>query len=260
MANIGCGLDYDATLGTGTAGGGLASVATWGALPAASGSGDERLVLNSGLRVTDCDVEGVFLWLPSEAVRKADGTLYTLAWARDGAGEKAKVFPGDTVPGGWTVSGTLTTGGGVVTVSGYAVTAIVSTASRALIVAQYHALPHVSVAESGIAGGTVVSGTARWHNTRLTSGGIVTQGLYRTLTSKGRLVGGAGLPIFGLLDQSAATGPLRSWSAGGGPGEVVTSDRTDMSTSGAYFQVMSVDAMGTGVSQELDYAGLVVMT
>jgi hypothetical protein len=218
------------------------------------------VVLNSGLRVTDCAIEGEHLWLPSEAVRKADGSLYTLTWARDGAGEKCKLFPGDTVPAGWTLVGTCTTTGGVVTISGYLNTVVVSTGARALTVAQYHALPGGSVAEAGVAGGCVVGGTGRWINTRLTSGGVVSHGLYQTTASKGRLLGDAGLPIFGLLDQSNAAGPVRAWSAGGEPGQVAASERTDMNSGGAYFQIMSVDLGGTGVSLELDLAGLVVMS
>jgi len=244
----------------GGSGGGVETVATWGALPAASGSGVQRIVSASGLRVTDCDVEGDFLWLPSEAVRKTDGTLYALAWARDGAGEKCKLYPGDTVPAGWTVNGTLTTTGGVVTVTGYGVTTVVSTNPRALTVAQYHALPDGSVAESGVAGGCVVGGTGRWINTRLTSGGLVSHGLYQTTTSRGRLLGAAGVPVFGLLDQSDAAGPIRAWSAGGTPGQVAADERADMSASGAFFQIMSVNSGGSGVAQELDFAGLVVMS
>lgn len=235
-------------------------MADWSALPVATGSGTERVVLDSGLRVTDCDIEGEYFWLPSEAVRKADGTLYTLAWARDGAGEKCKLVPGDTVPAGWTLSGTCTTGGGVVTISGYINTVVTSTEARALTVAQYHALPGGTVAEAGVAGGCVVGGTGRWVNTRLTPGGLVSHGLYRATASNGRLLGGAGLPIFGLLDQANATGPVRAWSAGGDPGQVAACERTDMNSGGAYFQLMSVNSGGTGVSLELDFAGLVVMS
>jgi hypothetical protein len=252
-----------ATLGVGAGGGGgggIETAATWGALPAATGSGVQRVVLDSGLRVTDCAVEGEYYWLPSEAVRKADGTLYALAWARDGGGEKCRLRPGDAVPGGWTLAGTCTTTGGVVTINGYINTVVVSTEARALTVVQYHALPGGSVAEAGVAGGCVVGGTGRWVNTRLTSGGIVSHGLYQSTASKGRLLGDAGLPIFGLLEQSNAGGPVRAWSAGGEPGQVAACERTDMNSGGAYFQIMSVDLAGTGVSLELDFAGLVVMS
>lgn len=242
----------------GGGGGGILTVPAWLGLPTATGSGNERIVLSSGLRVTDCDIEEEYHWLPSEAVRKADGTLYTLAWARDGAGEKCRLRPGDTVPAGWTLSGVCTTTGGVVTISGYIYTSVVSTEGRALTVAQYHAVPGGTVAEAGVAGGTIAAGTGRWINTRLTPGGIVTLGTYLATTTKGRLVGDAGLPIFGLLDQLDAAGPIRAWSAGGEPGQVVACERSDMSTVGAYFQLMSVG--GGSVSLELDFAGLVVMS
>ncbi len=246
--------------GGGGGGDSIDIVATWGALPAATGSGAQRVVLDSGLRVTDCDVEGEYYWLPSEAVRKADGTLYTLAWARDGAGEKCRLRPGDAVPGGWTLVGTCTTTGGVVTISGYLYTTVTSTEARALTVAQYHALPGGTVAEAGVSGGCVVGGTARWINTRLTPAGIVTHGLYQTTTSEGLLEGGAGLPIFGLLEQSDAAGPVRAWSAGGAPGQVAACERADMNAAAAYFQIISVNLGGSGVSLELDFAGLVVMS
>lgn len=247
-------------VGPSAGGGGIESVATWGDLPAASGSEEERVVLDSGLRVTDCDVEGEFHWLPSEAVRKDDGTLYTLAWARDAADNKTRLRPGDTVPAAWSVSGTVTTTGGYVNVTGYVNCEVVSTAPRALVLASYAALPDAGVAESGVAGGCVVGGTGRWINTRLQANGHVTHGLYQTDTSGGHLDGAANRPIFGLIEQTTAQGPVRAWSAAGAPGQAVASKRSDMNTGGAYFQVMSVNGGGTGVLQQLNYAGLLVMT
>ena len=239
---------------------GIVAVDDWADLPTATGSGDEYIVRACGLVVTDCEIEGAYQWLPSEAVRRSDGTLYTTAWARDAADNPCKIFPGDSYPGTWTLSGTCTTTGGKVTISGYLYAAVASTAARVLVVVQYRALPDGSVSEAGVAGGSVVGGTGRWLNTRLTPAGAVTMGLYQTSVSAGTLAGQAGLPVFGLLDQTSVTSVVRAYSAGGAPGTVAMTDRTQMDASGAYFQIMSVDSGGSGVSLELDYAGLITLT
>lgn len=239
---------------------GVARVSNWAALPVAAGTGDERFVSSCGVCVTDCDIEGEYHWLPSEAVWKSDGTMYTLAWARDGASEKCRLRPGDTIPAGWTLTGTCTTTSGVITIAGYVYTSVVSTSSRALTVAQYHDLPGGTVSECGVAGGTVVGGTGRWINTRLSPAGRVTLGVYQVVSSAGRLAGEAGQPIFGLLDQSDTDATIRAWSAAGTPGQTACCARSDMNAIGAYFQLMSVNSGGSGVSLELDFAGLITLS
>ena len=245
----------------GGGGNSITRVATWASVPAATGSGAVYHVTSLGYAVYDLGLDGLNLWVPLEAVQKSDGTYYTAGYCQAAGGAEAKMLPGVALDAEFSTTGTVNVDDADgVAVTGYSYLTITSTATRLLIAQQLHALPGGTVAESGVAGGSVVGGQARWINARALSGGLVSMGLYQSQVQKGRLVAEAGKPFWALLDQSAATGPLRAWSAGGGLGQGVIAERADMSTSGAYFQVMSVNSGGTGVKTVWDYAVLIALT
>ncbi len=245
----------------GGGGNSITRVATWASVPPATGSGAVYHVTSLGFDIYDMGVEGFNLWVPLEIVQKSDGTFYTPGYCQAAGGGKAKMLPGVALDAEFSTTGTVDVDDADgVAVTGYSYLTITSTASRLLLAQQLHALPGGTVAESGVAAGSVVGGQGRWINTRALSNGLVSMGGYQSQVQKGRLVAEAGRPIWTLLDQSAATGPLRAWSAGGGQGQCVVAERSDMNTSGAYFQVMSVNSGGTGVKSVWDYAVLIALT
>lgn len=236
-------------------------VATWGSLPAATGSGAVYHVTSLGYAVYDLGLDGLDVWVPLEAIQKSDGTYYDAAYAQASGSTEAALLPGVALGGEFTTTGTVDPDDADgVAVTGYTYLTITTTAPRLLAVQQLHALPGASVAESGVAAGSVVSAQGRWLNFRALNSGAVSLGLYQTQVQKGRLTAEAGKPFWMLLDQSNAKGPIRTWSAAGGSGLVCLADRDDMSTSGAYFQVMSVDSGGTGVKTVWDYVALIALT
>ena len=123
---------------------GIITAANWGALPAATGSGAQRLVLDRGQAFTDVTVEDMALWLPDRAIRDAAGALRTLTWSRDTGGEKCRLRPGDTVPAGWTLgggstAGSISTAGGKVSLTGYLYTDVADNdAALTILVMQLH--------------------------------------------------------------------------------------------------------------------------
>lgn len=239
----------------------ITKVPNWAALSAPTGSGAVRFVTSLGFAVYDLGVGDLNCWVPLEAIQKSDGTFYDADFAQASGGADAVLLPGVPLDGEFTTTGTVDPDDAAgVAVTGFTYLTITTTASRLLLVQQLHALPGASVAESGVAGGSVVGGQGRWINTRGLNGGAGSLGLYQTQVQKGRLTVEAGKPFWTLLDQSASKGPIRAWSAGGGLGQVIVADRSDMSTSGAYFQVMSVDSGGTGVKTVWDYVALIALT
>lgn len=237
---------------------GIVRVASQGGLPEPTGSGALRYLEDQDLVVVDSTlgsgVSAIDAWVPAEAGLDGAGDLASLPWIEASGGTKARLWPGDSVGVEWTTAGTVSTAGGKVSVSGYSYLTITSTYAKILVVQRLRALPGGTVAESGIAAGSVVGGQGRWINTRCLSTGAVTQGTYQSITNKGRATGAAGKTIWTLIDQSSAKGPIRTWGDDGG---VVVSDLSDMSSNGAYFQVMSVNSGGTGVTTEWDFVGAV---
>lgn len=239
----------------------ITKVANWASLPAAMGSGAVRHVTSLGFAVYDLGVGSLNCWVPLEIVQRVDGTFYDADFCTASGGAQAKLLPQVALDGEFNTTGTVDPDDADgVAVTGFTYLTITSTASRLLLVQQLHALPGASVAESGVAAGSVVGGQGRWINTRALDSGAVSMGGYQAQTQKGRLVAEAGKPIWTLLDQSAATGPIRAWSAGGGLGQGIVCDRADMSTSGAYFQVMSVNSGGSGVKTVWDFVALIALT
>lgn len=262
---VGLILPLTGSLAASSTGGGGANtineVATWAALPAASGSGAVYHVTSLGYAVYDLVVGALAVWVPLEAVQKSDGTYYSAAYAQAAGGAEAVLLPGVPLDGEFATTGTVDPDDlDGVAVTGYTYLTITTTAPRLLAVQQLSALPGAGVAESGVAAGSVVSAQGRWINFRALNSGAVSMGLYQSQVQQGRMTAEAGKPFWMLLDQSSTKGPIRTWSAAGGSGLACLADRDDMSTSGAYFQVMSVDSGGTGVKTVWDYVALIALT
>lgn len=239
----------------------ITKVPNWAALSAPTGSGAVRFVTSLGFAVYDLGVGDLSCWVPLEAIQKSDGTYYDADFAQASGGADAVLLPGVPLDGEFTTTGTVDPDDADgVAVTGYTYLPITSTASRLLAVQQLHALPGAGVAESGVAAGSVVSGQGRWLNFRALNSGAVSLGLYQSQVQQGRMTAEAGKPFWMLLDQSNAKGPIRTWSAAGGSGLACLADRGYMSTSGAYFQVMSVAFGGTGVKTVWDYVALIALT
>jgi len=246
---------------------GLVTYATEADLPVATGSGDLAYCEEVGAVLHDTSITGGHLWLPAEAVVKEDGTLFGAAYGASSGGSVARVVAGTTITTGaghWTLSGAGaidTADPDGVAVTGYGYMSLVGTARRFIIVTKWHTV-HASAEESSVMGGSTYSGQARYINSRLTPGGLVTSGLYTTTTSKGRLKGQTGKTIWTLVEQETATSAVRSWSAGCQDtlGASAVSERQDMGTSGAYMQLMSVDGGGSGVKSIWTLAAVIELT
>jgi hypothetical protein len=246
--------------------GGIPSYDTEANLPTPTGSGDLAYCEEVGAVLVDTSVSGGHQWLPAEAVVKEDGSLYSAAYGQSSGGSVARVVEGTTITEGaghWTLSapGAIDTADpDGVAVTGYGYMSLVGTARRFVIVSKWHTV-HANAAEASVMGGSTYGGQPRYVNSRFI-GGLVRSGLYLTTTSKGRLKGQTSKTIWTLVDQEEATSAIRSWSAGCQDtlGAAAVSERQDMGTSGAYFQLMSVDSGGTGQKSVLTLASVIELT
>ena len=247
--------------------GGIPTYATEADLPTATGSGDLAYCEEVGAVLIDTPITGGHMWLPAEAVIKEDGTLFSAAYGASSGGSVSRVVAGTTITEGaghWTLSGAGaidTADPDGVAVTGYGYMSLVGTARRFIIVSKWHTV-HADAVEASVMGGSTYGGQARYVNSRFTPGGLVQSGLYLTTTSKGRLKGETGKTIWTLVEQEAATSAVRAWSAGCGDtkGAACVSERQDMGTSGAFFQLMSVNGGGTGQKSVLTLAAVIELT
>lgn len=271
MASVGCGLDYDATLGTGTGGGGeLAVEATYDALATATGSGDRAFVTQEGAVFTDVSLArgagSDHWWLPDYAIRKSDGTLYTLAYDTDASANKMLLKPSVAIPGAWIASGAVTDTGTTIDVERYIYAESNGTASRLLLAFMVAELPAGTSATTnvGVLAGQTVGGTSRTTGIIFeanTDPAPTSIGRFGTDTgAKGTANLGLDRPIFLLIDLTAADAPttVRSHTD---PGAALTTERADLASVTPWFEVMAMDSGGSAVGPiKLKWAFVVRMT
>jgi hypothetical protein len=248
-----------------TTGQGVTTVADWGALPAATGSGAQRLVLDRGQVFTDVTVEDVSLWLPDRAIRDAAGALRTLTWSRDTGGEKCRLRPGDTVPAGWTLgggstAGSISTAGGKVSLTGYLYTDVAdSDAALTILVMQLHsasAFANTSANNNiGVFAGNNNAGNAmvglRVRGTSSTP--PLDVGYYNNSIGKGRALAKVGEPSFALIDWSS--GGLALADGIGTPSDSIVGPQSLFSAGQRWCEAVSIDEGGTDRLLELDLFG-----
>lgn len=193
----------------------LLTSALWSDLPpAATTALGTRRRLGSGLWVVRAVVSGTPLWLPDLWATKADGTLYTLAWATLGAGASAKTLllkQGSTQPsvaGGWVASPDLCvdTSGADVEVNGYAL--LQGDAPNAsdgyLLYATPTRMVSVLVDYCQIYCGLTVLGTQYKLRVKVDSLGRIRVGEVSTDWHTGSATYEADVPIFGILGGASA--------------------------------------------------------
>lgn len=252
-------------LGRGGGGGGIILAANWGALPTATGSENQRFVLDRGQVFTDVTVEDVSLWLPDRAIRDAAGAIRTLTWSRDTAGVKCRLRPGDTVPAGWTLgggssAGSISTAGGKISLTGYLYTPVADNdAALTILVMQLHSASAFANSNSGNnigvfagnnnAGNAMVGLRVRSTSTTPPLG----VGYYSTSIGKGRALAKVGEPSFALIDWSS--GGLALVDGIGTPSDSIVGPQSLFGAAAAWCEAVSIDEGGTDRLLELDIFG-----
>lgn len=234
---------------------GVASVGTFSDLAGLGASvGTQVYVEDEGGTRTLCAVGAFSLWLRDAWVRKADGTLYTLAIDTASTGEDLHLYAGmgDTISG-WPLIGTYTINADYVEINGVLYPNSASTAERVYLYAEMYAAPPAGNPTTGFCG--VMAGSNRGGSTR--SLGVrftdttSPYGLGLGIFGSSIAYGGAsesvlGRPVELMMDLSSNDALSQAMGDGRGPGLVIK--RSSIPGTQRLFELGALDSGASPIS------------
>lgn len=263
-------------LGGSGAASGIGTVATYTELLAitATGSGAQYFAEERGEVFTDCAITpfdpeeepSEFWWLPDAEVRDENGDLLTVSWALTDADDLCRLEPGDTLPGSYSVggaggpgTGTVTTGGGKISVQGYFIADVKSTGRLLGIATLYAACAAAADGAAnnhGVFFGSYHGSTARmigWRVVDSTTTPRVKAGYYDTTVGVGEAYAKVGEPIFQSVRVDSASAPSVLYDSTA-PGRAHVAERSEYSGSARYFEAVALTTVNSTL--ELSFVGL----